>query len=36
MNWKKVPPCAVDVVLGFVMVLNPEFVMNKYEFANDA
>jgi hypothetical protein len=29
LNWKKVPPCAVDVVLGFVIVLNPEFVMYK-------
>ena len=27
LNWKKVPPCAVEVVLGFVIVLNPEFVM---------
>ena len=27
LNWKNVPPCVVEVVLGFVMVLKPEFVM---------
>jgi hypothetical protein len=27
LNWKNVPPCDVAVVLGFVIVLNPEFVM---------
>jgi hypothetical protein len=27
LNWKNVPPCVVTVVLGFVIVLNPEFVM---------
>lgn len=26
LNWKKVPPCVVEVTLGFVIVLNPEFV----------
>jgi hypothetical protein len=29
LNWKKVPPCDVEVVLGFVIVLKPEFVMYK-------
>jgi uncharacterized integral membrane protein len=29
LNWKKVPPCVVVVVLGFVIVLNPEFVIYK-------
>jgi hypothetical protein len=27
LNWKNVPPCDVAVVLGFVIVLKPEFVM---------
>jgi hypothetical protein len=27
LNWKKVPPCDVEVVLGFVIVVKPGFVM---------